>query len=70
MKMKKKMILMTKEELEYATDIIIDRIIESELSNYTKIELMINLKTFLKDYENNIRELNKIEKRKIRNEIN
>lgn len=55
---------MTKEELEYATDIIIDRIVESELSNYSKIELLINMKTFLKDYENNIRELNKIEKRK------
>lgn len=55
---------MTKEELEIATDILIDRIVESDLSNYTKIELMINLKTFLKDYENNIRELNKLEKRK------
>lgn len=55
---------MTKEELEYATDIIIDRIIESDLSNYSKIELLINIKTFLKDYENNIRELNKIEKSK------
>lgn len=55
---------MTKEELEIATDIILDRIIESDLSNYTKIELMINLKTFLKDYEVNIRELNKLEKSK------
>lgn len=55
---------MTKEELEYATDIILDRIINSDLANYTKIELMINLKTFLKDYENNIRGLNKLEKRK------
>ena len=55
---------MTKEELEIATDIILDRIINSDIANYTKIELMINLKTFLKDYENNIRELNKLEKRK------
>lgn len=55
---------MTKEELEIATDIILDRIINSELANYTKIELMINLKTFLKDYKNNIRELNKLEKSK------
>lgn len=55
---------MTKEELEIATDIIIDKIVSSNLNNYTKIELMINLKTFLSDYENNIRELRKIEKRK------
>lgn len=55
---------MTKEELEIATDIILDRIINSDLANYTKIELMINLKTFLKDYENNIIELNKLEKSK------
>lgn len=55
---------MTKEELEEATDIIIDKIVSSNLNNYTKIELMINLKTFLSDYENNIRELRKIEKRK------
>lgn len=55
---------MTKEELEEATDIIIDSITNSNLPNYTKVELMINLKTFLSDYENNIRELRKIEKRK------
>ena len=55
---------MTKEELEEATDIIIDRIVSSNLNNYTKVELMINLKTFLSDYENNIKELRKIEKRK------
>lgn len=56
---------MTKEELEEATDIIIDKIVSSNLPNYTKVELMINLKTFLSDYENNIKELRKIEKRKI-----
>ena len=55
---------MTKEELEYATDIILDRIVESDLSNYTKLELLINMKTFLKNYQDNIIELNKIEKRK------
>ena len=55
---------MTKEELEEATEIILEGVMNSDLSNYTKIELMINLKTFLKDYENNIIELNKIEKRK------
>lgn len=55
---------MTKEELEEATEIILDSLMNSNLSNYTKIELLINMKTFLKDYENNIRELNKIEKSK------
>ena len=55
---------MTKEELEYATDIILERIESSELSNYTKLELLINMKTFLKNYKDNIIELNKIEKRK------
>ena len=55
---------MTKEELEEATDIILDSIITSNLSNYTKIELMINLKKFLENYKENIRILDKIEKRK------
>ena len=55
---------MTKEELEYATDIILERIESSDLSNYTKLELLINMKTFLKNYQDNIIELNKIEKRK------
>lgn len=55
---------MTKEELEYATDIILEIIESSDLSNYTKLELLINMKTFLKNYQDNIIELNKIEKRK------
>ena len=55
---------MTKEELEEATDIILDRIITSDLSNYTKLELMINLKKFFENYQDNIRTLDKIEKMK------
>lgn len=55
---------MTKEELEESTDIILDSITTSNLSNYTKLELLINLKTFLKNYEVNIKELNKLEKMK------
>lgn len=50
---------MNKEELEEATDIILNSIIESKLDNYTKIELLINLKNFLCNYENNISYLRK-----------
>lgn len=55
---------MTKEELEEATDLILDSIINSNLSNYTKIELLINLKHFLENYKENIKILNEYEKRK------
>ena len=55
---------MTKEELEEATDLILDLIINSKLSNYTKIELLINMKTFLKDYKENINILSKEEVKK------
>ena len=50
------MIRMTKEELEEATEIILDSIMNSNLSNYTKIELLINLRHFLnpQDYKRNI----------------
>lgn len=55
---------MTKEELEEATEIILDSIMNSNLSNYTKIELLINMKTFLKDYKENINILSKEEVKK------
>lgn len=50
---------MNKEELEEATDIILNSIIESKLDNYTKVELLINLKNFLSNYESNINYLRK-----------
>lgn len=53
---------MTKEELEEATDIIIDSITNSNLHNYTKLELLINIKLFLENYHKNIKILDKIEK--------
>ena len=55
---------MTKEELEEATEIILDSIMNSNLFNYTKIELIINMKTFLKDYKENINILSKEEVKK------
>lgn len=54
---------MTKEELEEAADIILDTIITSNLSNYTKIELIINLRKFLENYRENIKILRNNEKR-------
>lgn len=57
------MITMTKEELEEATDIILNSIIDSKLDNYTKVELLINLKNFLFNYDENIKILRNNEKR-------
>jgi hypothetical protein len=54
---------MSNEELLEATDIIIDAISVSSLSNYTKLELMMNLKKFLSEYEKNINILKESEKR-------
>lgn len=45
---------MCKEDIEEATDIILNSIIKSELSIYTKVELMINLRKFLENYNENI----------------
>ncbi|MBR4003568.1 MAG: hypothetical protein IKI95_05910 [Clostridia bacterium] len=50
---------MSNEEIEEATDLVINAIIKSELNNYTKLELMVNLRTFFENYENNIRLLRK-----------
>lgn len=55
---------MTKEELEEATDIILESLMTSNLPNYTRVELMINLKKFLENYRENIKILNEYEKRK------
>lgn len=45
---------MSNEELEEATEIIINALMNSKLNNYAKIELMLNLKLFLEDYNKNI----------------
>ena len=54
---------MSQEELEEATDIILKTLSESSLPNYTKVELMINLRKFFEHYNENIRLLQKLEKR-------
>lgn len=50
---------MATDEIEQALEIIIDSISRSNLDNYTKLELLINLRLFFKDYDKNIRLLNK-----------
>lgn len=45
---------MSNEEIEEATDLLINAVIKSELNNYTKIELMINLRKFFEHYNENI----------------
>lgn len=57
---------MSNEELEEALDIIVESLCKSNLHNYTKLELMINIKTFFEHYEDNIKLLrrNKNEKEK------
>ena len=50
---------MEQEQIEQATDIVIESIANSNLDNYIKLELLINLRLFFKDYDKNIRLLNK-----------
>lgn len=50
---------MSNDDLEECIDIIVKAISESKLDNYVKLEMMINLKLFLENYENNIRLLRK-----------
>lgn len=50
---------MSNDDLEECIDIIVKAISESKLDNYVKLEMMINLKLFLENYENNIRILRK-----------
>lgn len=55
---------MSNEELNEATSIIIKALSESSLNGYAKIELMINLKKFLEDYDKNIQVLRVEDKKK------
>lgn len=54
---------MSNEELEQATMLILNTIVESKLSTYTKLELLNNLKLFFENYENNIRVLERNKKK-------
>lgn len=51
---------MSNEELEECIDIIAKALSESNLNNYTKLEMMINLKLFMENYEENIRILRNV----------
>ena len=45
---------MSNEELNEATEIIINAVMNSELNNYVKLELMLNLRMFLGNYDKNV----------------
>lgn len=48
---------MTNDSLDQALEIIIKAIEKSDISVYDKVELLININLFLKDYDNNIKVL-------------
>ena len=50
---------MEKESLEKATDIIVRYVELANIPVYDKVELLLNLKLFLKDYDKNIKILRK-----------
>ena len=49
---------MEQQQIEQASDLIIDTIANSNLDSYTKMELLINMRKFFEDYNNNILILN------------
>lgn len=53
---------MTSDSLDQALEIIIKAIEKSDISVYDKVELLININLFLKDYEDNIKVLKKRKK--------
>ena len=53
---------MEQQQIEQASDLIIDTIANSNLDNCTKLELLINMKTFFESYNENILILQKGEK--------
>ena len=55
---------MSTDEIEQALEIIVDSISRSSLDNYTKLELLINLRLFFENYNENIRLLRESEVRK------
>lgn len=52
---------MNEKELEDITNLLLECIDSSNLDLYVKVELMINLKTFLSNYEENIKLLKYID---------
>lgn len=50
---------MEKESLEKATDIIVRYVELANIPVYDKVELLLNLRLFLKDYDKNIKILRK-----------
>lgn len=53
---------MSDEELEEASDLILKCIVNSQLNNYTKIELLNNIRLFLENYKENIKVLSNYER--------
>lgn len=45
---------MTIEEINEATEILIKALMDSELNNYIKLELLLNLRMFLGNYDKNV----------------
>lgn len=54
---------MSNEEIDETLDLILNAIMHSDLNNYTKLELIVNLRTFFENYNENINILNKERKR-------
>jgi hypothetical protein len=50
---------MEQQQIEQASDLILDSIINSNLDKFTKLELLINMKNFFENYNENIKLLNK-----------
>ena len=50
---------MEQQQIEQASDLIIDTIANSNLDSCTKLELLINMKNFFENYNENIKLLNK-----------
>ena len=55
---------MQKESIEEAIKICIDNIQKSNINIIDKVELMMNIEKFLNDYDSNIKELNKVKRKK------
>ena len=45
---------MSIEEINEATEIVLNAVMNSNLNNYAKLELMLNLRMFLANYDKNI----------------
>lgn len=50
---------MEQQQIEQASDLIFEAIVNSNLDKFTKLELLINMKNFFENYNENIKLLNK-----------